>query len=102
MVVHAFSKCWKLRIRGTFFLCKLLFKNKFGAQNICWDIYITFLTHTVSVPCIWQGKLTSVAIYSAWFDLPSVDSFCLQLYIDCHAPVAMTTCTIKNETQYSL
>ena len=39
--------------RGTFFLCKLLFKNKFGAKNICLDIYITFLfTHTVSVPCI--------------------------------------------------
>ena len=40
-------------VRGTFFLCKLLFKNKFGAKNICFDIYITFLfTQTVSVPCI--------------------------------------------------
>ena len=96
MVVRAGSKCWKLRIRGTFFLCKVLFKNKVGAQNICSDIYLTFLlTHTVSVPCIRQGKLMAVAIYSAWFDLPSGDSFCLQLYIYCHAPVAMTTCTIK-------
>ena len=43
---------------GTFFLCKLLFKNKFGAKNICLDIYTTFLfTHTVSVPyqCRTQG-----------------------------------------------
>ena len=28
-------------------------QNKFGAKNICLDIYITFLfTHTVAVPCI--------------------------------------------------
>ena len=32
---------------------QVLFKKKFGAHNICLDIYITFLfTRTVSVPCI--------------------------------------------------
>ena len=45
---------------------------KFGAQNICLDTYMytTFLfTQTVSVPCIIQGKLASVARDSIYLQL---------------------------------
>ena len=96
MLVLVGKKCWKLRTSDTFFLCKRLFKKKFGAKIFVLIFHKTVLfTHSVSVPSIWQGKLASVAIYSAWFDSPSVDSFYLQLYIDCHAPVVMSTFMIK-------
>ena len=50
-------------------MCKLLFKKKFGVQNVCLDIYITCYLliqfRCLAYDKVYLLKLTSVAIYNA-------------------------------------